>query len=166
MTTEQHDQDFATVAWIIRQGSSSWVGPTPHAGGARWAVAAARQPVLGFSRGVLWGATFTAVVFVVVLAIAASMTPGGLMSVPRRVSDVLSQRAPRGPAGPTVSPSVGPLRVGPQPGRASPLTTASPAVHTATPTPVEREDDGGGGGGGGRGPSSGPGPGTSPTPDS
>jgi hypothetical protein len=165
MTTEQHDQDFATVAWIIRQGSSSWVGPTPNAGGARWAAKAARQPVLRFSTGLLWGAAFTGLVFVIVLAIAASMTPGGLMSVPRRVSDVLSQRAPRGPAGPAASPSVGPLRVGPQPGAASPLTTASPAVKNPTPTPVEGEDHGGGGGGG-RGPSSGPGPGVSPTPDS
>src|SRR2546422_7880665 len=123
---------------MIRQGSSSWMGPTPDAGRARWATKAAPRSPSHLTRGAFWGVAFTFVVFFTVLTVAASMTPGGILSVPRSVANVLSQKAPRSPVGPTtVSPS------GPVPAAiASPQATGSPVVHSPAPSPVERDDRG------------------------
>ena len=140
MTTQQHEGDFAAIAWMVRQGSSAWVGPTPQARQARWASAPRRGRPNFVPRSGLQGLVFTAVAFFTVIAVAVAMSPGGIMSVPKRVSDVLSQKAPRTPlAPPTLSPSATDQPdVSPEPS-ASPVPvstgSASPAPAPVTTNP-------------------------------
>jgi hypothetical protein len=148
VTTEQQEQDYAAVAWMIRQGSSAWTGPTPHAEQARWATKAAkaaRRPAGFLPTSGLRGLVFTALVFFTVLAVAAAMTPGGLMSVPKTVSDAFSQKAPRGSFGPaSVSPSDSPEpSQDPQPALVSPPVQTGGVAHGTTPSPGPRPSAGG-----------------------
>jgi hypothetical protein len=136
------EEDFAAITWMIRQGSSSWIGPTPQAGRARWAAAARRRPVGLVLKGSAAGLLFTALAFVSVVAVAASMSPGGISSVPRAVSDVLTQKTQRAPLAPAgVSPA--PARQSEQSPRpaVSPATGAGGVAHPATPSPVPGENE-------------------------
>jgi hypothetical protein len=156
VTTENHEEDFAAIAWIVRNGSSSWVGPTPRAVHARWAMREQRRAARLVPRGGLPGVVFTAVVFFTVVAVAASMTPGGILSVSRTVSSVLSQRV-RGPLSTTtVTPSAGhqPAQ-SPAQLTVSPTTQTGGAVPSSSPSPLAVGDDHGGlrSGKGGGGPS-------------
>src|SRR5207237_1387100 len=93
---------------MIQQGSSTWVGPTPRARHARWAARAARRPGGLVPRPSFQGLLFTGVAFLTVVAVAAAVTPGGIMSLPKTVvSNVVRQKAPpRAPVTPAaVSPS-------------------------------------------------------------
>src|SRR5205807_54019 len=143
---------------MIRQGSSTWVGPAPRARQARWATTAGRRPMGRVPRPSFQGVLFTAVAFLTVVAVAAAVTPGGLMSIPGSVvSNVISQKGPPATATPaTVSPSPtdepGPS---PEPSE-EPEPPAAGAAAAPAPAPVESGDEKGGGkdgGGGGPGPS-------------
>jgi hypothetical protein len=138
----KHDDDVAAMEWMIRRGSSSWMGPTPHADRARWATAARRRPVGLILRGSAAGVLFTALAFFSVVAVAASMSPGGISSVPRAVSDVLTQKTPRAPLAPAgVSPA--PARQSEQTPRpaVSPPSAAGGVAHPPTPRPVSSAED-------------------------
>jgi len=165
VSTERHEEEFAAFAFLIRQGASSWVGPSPRARQARWASKAPGLPAALASKRRLPSLVFTALVFFTVVAVAAVMTPGGILTLSRTVSSVVSQKV-RGPLSPTnVSPSAAhgstptpqPVQ-SPQPSVSPPASTggAAPAPAPAA-TPV---DDHGGGDKSGRG---GPGP-PSPAP--
>ena len=173
MTTETRDEDFATIAWMIREGSSSWVGPTPRARNARWAARWAagtprRPPALATKRR-LPGLVFTAVVFFTVVAVAAAITPGGILSMSRSVSTVIGQKLGAPATSVTVNTSgshrpaetTRPTPVT-QPA-VSPSLGTGPVVSSPTPAPVESGDDHGGGspnsGRGSSGGGGGPGPG-------
>jgi hypothetical protein len=139
VTTEKHEGDFAAIAWMIRQGSSSWIGPTPRARAARWATKGCRVPVRLVPRGGLHGVLFTAVVFLTVVAVAASMTPGGIMSWQRTVSDVLSQKGPRAPVAPATVSAPATDATGQSPETStSPAPAASGAARTPAPGSIVR----------------------------
>jgi hypothetical protein len=138
----KHDEDFEAVEWMIRQGSSSWMGPTPQAGRARWSAAARRRPVGLVLRGTAAGVLFTSLALFSVVAVAASMSPGGISSVPRAVSDVLAQKTQRAPLAPaSVSPA--PARQAEQSPRpaVSPASPAGGVAHPPTPRPVSAGED-------------------------
>jgi hypothetical protein len=131
------EEDFEAIEWMIRQGSSSWMGPTPHAGRARWAAAARRRPVGLVLRGSAAAVLFTVLAFFSVVAVAASMSPGGISSVPRAVSDVLTQktqRAPLAPAGVSPAPA-GQSEQTPRPA-VTPASRAGAVARPPTPRPV------------------------------
>jgi hypothetical protein len=153
VTTEQHDEEFVAIAWMVRQGASSWVGPTPRAAHARWATRMARRPGALVSKRRMPGLVFTAVVFFTVMAVAASITPGGILSLSRTVSGVVSQKmgGPQAPA--TISPSAA-HGGGPTSQPAASPTVQPGAVQSLSPPPATPVDDHGGGSGRGPGPPS------------
>jgi hypothetical protein len=138
---QEHEQeDVAGIEWMVRQGSSSWLGPTPRADRARWATGARPRPVDLVLKGAVASVLFTGLVFFSVVAVAASMAPGGISSVPRTVSDVLTQRAPLAPA--SATPAATHQSEGTPRPAATLVAPAPVVVHPPTPSPEPREDEG------------------------
>jgi hypothetical protein len=136
----REEEDVAGIEWMVRQGSSSWLGPTPHADRARWATGGQRRPVDLVLKGVAASVLFTGLVFFSVVAVAASMAPGGISSVPRTVSDVLTQRAPLAPA--SATPAATHQSEGTPRPAATMAVPAPVVVHPPpTPSPEPREDE-------------------------
>jgi hypothetical protein len=135
----RHDED-PEIRDLIERGSSSWSGPSPRAGQARWAIAGERGRGAGRVMGLAAaGAGFTLLICGSVLLAAAAVSPAGAASVTRVVSGVFvgSSRAT-----PTAEPSASPIgspSERPRPASSSPAVPA--AVPRATATPP-RSDDG------------------------
>jgi hypothetical protein len=129
------DRDIRT---LVEHASSSWRGPSPDAGRARWAVRAARGHWL--SAGLVAAGCGVAVLLAGSLTlVATSKSPDDVV---RLVSHVFTTPTPSAPAAsPAPSP---PLSAPPVPaGAPTPSETARPASRPArTPTPAPARPNG------------------------
>jgi hypothetical protein len=150
MRVERFDDDDLDIGWMVRDASSTWIGPSPRAGQSRWSGGA--QPLRQVGRAVkVSGAAlaFTAIIFVSVIFAAVAVAPGATGTPMTKLTNGVSHVFAGGAvASPSQAPAIpastqSPTAVGPRPGTA-PSTGSSPLSK--------------------RGPGSGPSPTSGPTP--
>jgi hypothetical protein len=150
MRVGRFDDDDLDIGWMVRDASSSWIGPSPRAAQSRWAGGA--QPLRQVGRAVKVSAAavaFAAVIFVSVVFAAIAVTPGAtgtpMTKLTNGVSHVFAGGAVASPSQPPAIPAAAqsPTAVGPRPGTApstgsSPLSKRGPGPApspTSRPTP-------------------------------
>jgi hypothetical protein len=145
MRVERFDDDDLDIGWMVRDASSTWIGPSPRASQSRWAGGA--QPLRQVGRAVKVSGVavaFTAIIFLSVVFAAVAVTPGDtgtpMTKLTNGVSHVFAGGAAASPSqAPAIPASAqSPTGVTPRPGTAPLTGPSSLAKRSPTPAPTLR----------------------------